>query len=253
MAQSSGGMKAQKYKSRHPPEHYLAYQEWARQNDPDAKYPVYGVLRFILVPLMRLFYRAEAIGTENIPEKGMVILVPNHFSFFDHFMVGMFVPRKVRFMAKSQLFDSPIRWILRHGGVFPVARGLRDQYAFETGRIILEDKRQPVVMYVQGGRDRTHEIHEPAKAGVGKLAYMTGAPIIPVAVYGTQYLRHWKRLWLFPKVVVRFGEPINTAKLPNATRDQEQALSDEVYGHIKRLYNRTLADVPRRWFHAFRP
>ncbi|HSX41349.1 MAG TPA: lysophospholipid acyltransferase family protein [Candidatus Saccharimonadales bacterium] len=182
---ASGGMKPQKYKSQHPPEYYLPYQVWARENDPDAKYPVYRVIKFILVPLMRLLYRAEARGTENIPAEGMVILVPNHFSFFDHFVVGMFVPRKVRFMAKSQLFDKqPGRWIFQHGGVFPVARGVRDDHAFSTARIILESKSQPVVMYAQGGRDRSHEILEPAKPGVGKLARMTGAPVIPVAVYG---------------------------------------------------------------------
>jgi 1-acyl-sn-glycerol-3-phosphate acyltransferase len=253
MAAPSGGIKPQKYRSKHPPKHYEWQQIWAREHDPDDEYPVYKVIKFVLPPLLRLLFRAEATGMEHIPAEGMVIIVPNHFSFLDHFVVAMFVPRRVRFMAKSQLFDGPGRWIFRHGGVFPVARGEHDEYAFETGRVVLQDKQQPLIMYVQGGRSRTHEIDGNAKSGVGKLSLRTGAPIVPVAVYGTQYLRHWRRLWLFPKIIVRFGESIAGEQLLQATHEQDQALSEKVFWRIKELYAKVMADVPSRWFHVFRP
>lgn len=243
MAEPSGDMRPQQYKSKHPPEHYRKFHEWAREHDPDDRWPVYKVIKFILHLVFKLF-RLEVRGLENLPESGMVLIVPNHFSFLDHFAVGMFVKRMVRFWAKSQLFDIPIaRWIFMHGGVFPGSRGVGDELVFKTARIIL-GKLQAIVMYVQGGRSRSYEIDGEAKSGVGRIAHETGVPIVPTAIYGTQFLRHWKKPWkrrrgmprLFPKIIVQFGEVIPGKKIPDATEEQNQALSDEVFWRVKEQY-----------------
>ena len=107
-----------------------------------------------------------------------MIIAPNHFSFMDHFFVGAFIRRRVRFMAKSQLFTRPLQWIYTHGGVFPVRRGYRDEDAFITANAILE-RGGPIVMYCEGGRSRTGKLSEQPKRGIGRLALESGATVVP--------------------------------------------------------------------------
>jgi 1-acyl-sn-glycerol-3-phosphate acyltransferase len=168
-----------------------------------------------------------------------VIFAPNHFSFMDHFLVAMFTRRRVRFMAKSQLFQPPMQFIYHHGGVFPVRRGHHDEEAFITSNTVL-GRGGSVVMYCEGGRSRTGQLSETAKPGIGRIALETGAPIVPIAIYGSQKARNWKRLQ-FPKVTVQFGEPMAFDRVEHPTREQQQAVADEVFARIRLLY----ADLER--------
>ena len=174
-----------------------------------------------------------------MPQSGPAIFAPNHFSFMDHFFVAMFMRRRVRFMAKSQLFSGPLQWILYHGGVFPVRRGHHDEEAFVTADLIL-GRGRTIVMYCEGGRSRSGKLSEKAKPGIGRLALDSGAPVIPIAIYGSQKARNWKRLQ-FPKVTVQYGEPMIFEPVAHATREQQQAVADEVFAGIRRLY----ADLER--------
>ena len=111
-------LKPQVYKDPRPAEYFDRFHERARTREPDF---VYDVARTILTPPCLVAYRLRAIGEKNVPTTGPVILAPNHFSQWDHFFAGVFIRRKVRFMAKSQLFTNPIiKWIFRHGGAFPI-------------------------------------------------------------------------------------------------------------------------------------
>ena len=131
-------------------------------------------------------------GAEKVPSTGPVILAPNHFSFMDHFFVGAFIRRRVRFVAKSQLFKPPMQWIYSHGGVFPVRRGYQDEEAFITAEAILE-RGGAIVMYCEGGRSRTGEISALPRRGIGRLALESGAPVVPVAIHGSSHVRNWRR------------------------------------------------------------
>ncbi len=167
---------------------------------------IYEAVRLVLTPIAVLLYRERAIGAENVPAEGPVILAPNHFSNMDHFFAGVYLRRKIRFMAKSQLFGNPIlNYIFRVGGVFPVRRGHQDEEAFKTAHAIL-DRGGCVLMYCEGGRSRTGELGEP-RAGVGRLALESGVPVVPVAIHGSLGVRKWRKL-RFPKVTVQYGEPI---------------------------------------------
>src|SRR6266480_4598767 len=144
--------------------------------------------------------RARAIADENVPGRGAVILAPNHFSFMDHFLMGCYLRRKVRFMAKS---------ILRQGGA--------------------------ITMYCEGGRSRTGKVAEQAKRGIGRLALETGAPVVPIAIHGSSRIRNWKRLQ-FPKVTIQYGEPIRWEQIRDSTREQQQDVADQILTEIRRLY-----------------
>ncbi len=224
-------MKAQVYKDERPAEYFTRFHERTRTRRPD---PMYEIVRLIISPLVWILWRGRSIAAENVPATGAVILAPNHFSFLDHFFLAAFLRRKVQFMAKSQLFKRPLQFVYSHGGVFPVRRGHRDEEAFITARAVL-DRGGVVAMYCEGGRSRTGRVSDEAKPGIGRLALETGAPIVPVAIFGTQRARNWKR-FQFPKVTVQYSEPLRFEAVENATREQQQAVADEVLASIKEVY-----------------
>ena len=90
-------------------------------------------------------------------------------------------------------------------------------------------------MYCEGGRSRTGKLAEQAKRGIGRLALETGAPVVPIAIHGSSQVRNWKRLQ-FPKVTVQYGEPMRWELVEGSTREQQQAVADEVLVEIRRLY-----------------
>lgn len=224
-------MREQVYSDPRPKEHFDRFHERARTREPDW---AYDLVRTLTSLYAWTFLRARSIGTANVPGSGAVILAPNHFSFMDHFLMGCFIRRKVRFMAKSQLFKRPMQFIFSHGGVFPVRRGARDEETFVTAELILQ-RGGAITMYCEGGRSRTGKLAEQAKRGIGRLALETGAPVVPIAIYGSSRVRNWKRLQ-FPRVTVQYGEPICWERIENPTREQQQAVADAILVEIRRLY-----------------
>ena len=224
-------MREQVYSDPRPKEYFDRFHERARTREPDW---VYELVRILTSLYAYIFLRARAISVENVPGRGAVILAPNHFSFMDHFLMGAYIRRKVRFMAKSQLFKKPMQFIYTHGGVFPVRRGAKDDDVFITARSILA-RDGAITMYCEGGRSRTGKVAEQAKRGIGRLALETGAPVVPIAIYGSSKVRNWKRLQ-FPKVTILYGDAICWEPLENPTREQQQAVADAVLMEIRSLY-----------------
>jgi 1-acyl-sn-glycerol-3-phosphate acyltransferase len=224
-------MREQVYKDPRPAEEFERFHHRARTKEPDW---VYGVVRTLTSIYGKVAFRARAINPERIPASGPLILAPNHFSFMDHFFVGMFTRRQVQFMAKSQLFKRPMQFIYTHGGVFPVRRGHHDEEAFITAETILA-RGGCVVMYCEGGRSRTGDLRERARPGIGRLALESDAAIVPVAIQGSQRVRNWTRLQ-FPQVTVSYGEPIRFGLEPGPSRDRQQEVADEIFAKIRGLY-----------------
>ena len=225
-------LKPQVYKDPRPAEYFDRFHERSRTREPDW---VYDVARIVLTPPCLLAYRLRAIGEENVPTTGPVILAPNHFSQWDHFFAGVFIRRKVRFMAKSQLFSNPvIKWIFFHGGAFPIRRGHHDEEAFKTAFTIL-DRGGCMLMYPEGGRSRSGGIAEP-RPGVGRIALQSGVPVIPVAIHGSLGVRGWRKL-RFPKVTVQYGEPLSFDVEPEPTREQQLEVATEIFKHVRAMYD----------------
>jgi 1-acyl-sn-glycerol-3-phosphate acyltransferase len=223
-------MKPQVYKDPRPAEYFTRFHTRTRTKLPNL---MYELVRVVLTPILLVFYRTLCIDSDKVPVEGPAVITPNHFSFFDHFFVAVYLRRKVHFMAKSQLFKRPMQFIFTHGGVFPVLRGRRDQEAFRTAHTVL-DRGGLVVMYAEGGRSRSGELGE-AKPGIGRIALESGVPIVPTAIVGSAEVRNWKRLQ-FPKVTVQYGDPITFERVENPTREQAQAAADIVFESVKELY-----------------
>ena len=114
-------LKPQVYIDPRPAEYFDRFHARARAREPDW---FYTFARVVSYPYCRLAFRLHARGTENVPATGPAILAPNHFSAMDHWFVGMMLRRRVRFMAKSQLFRGRfLEFVLSHAGAFPVRRG----------------------------------------------------------------------------------------------------------------------------------
>jgi 1-acyl-sn-glycerol-3-phosphate acyltransferase len=224
-------MKEQVYRDPRPKEYFDPYHERSRTKSPE---PMYGIVRVFVTLYGLLFFRETCISSDKVPQSGPVILAPNHFSFMDHFFLGAFIRRRVSFMAKSQLFKPPMQWIFTHGGVFPVRRGYADEEAFLTANTVL-GRGGAIVMYCEGGRSRTAELSELPKRGIGRLALESGAPVVPVAIHGSSHVRNWKR-GHFPKVDVAYGDIIQWDRIGDPTREQQQAVANEIFARVKTLY-----------------
>ncbi len=223
-------MKPQVYLDPRPAEYFDQFHRSARKGSVW----MYSIARVILTPLTLLFYRVKAVGRENVPREGALVLAPNHFSQLDHFFAGVWLRRKVRFMAKSQLFGPPVlTFIFKHGGVFPVRRGHRDEEAFKTAFELI-DQGEMLLVYAEGGRSRSGELGEP-KPGIGRIALETGVPIVPVAIFGSAEARRWKRM-RFPRVTVQFGEPIVFPVERDASREQQMEAAHRVFDQVKEMY-----------------
>jgi 1-acyl-sn-glycerol-3-phosphate acyltransferase len=224
-------MKPQKYLDDRPAEYFDQFHASARKGAGWT----YTLARIVVTIPTIVLYRVTAIGRENVPRKGAAVLAPNHFSQADHFFVGIYLlRRKVRFMAKSQIFGPPVlTYILRVGGVFPVRRGHRDEKAFETAYELV-DQSELLLVYAEGGRSRSGELGS-AKPGIGRIALESGAPIVPTAIHGSVGVRGWKRL-RFPKVTVQYGEPLTFPVEKNPSRERQQEVADEIFARVREMY-----------------
>jgi len=223
-------MRPQTYKDPRPAEYFTQFHEAARKGVGWT----YTFVRLILTLPTLLIYRVRAIGVENVPRDGALVLAPNHFSQMDHFFAGVYLRRKIRFMAKSQMFGPPVlTYVYKHGGVFPVRRGHHDEEAFKTVYELL-DQEEMLLVYAEGGRSRSRQLGEP-KAGIGRIALESGAPILPVAIHGSARVRGWKRLH-FPKVTVEFGKPMVFAVEPAPNRERQLEVATEVFAAVRKMY-----------------
>jgi 1-acyl-sn-glycerol-3-phosphate acyltransferase len=223
-------MKPQTYKDPRPAEYFTQFHEAARKGVGWT----YTFARIVLTVPTILIYRLRAIGVENVPRQGALVLAPNHFSQMDHFFAGVYLRRKIRFMAKSQMFGPPLlTYVYKHGGVFPVRRGQHDEEAFKTAYQLL-DQEEMLLVYAEGGRSRSRQMGQP-KPGIGRIALESGAPIVPVAIHGSARVRGWKRLH-FPKVTVEFGKPMTFAVESSPSRERQLEVATEIFAEVREMY-----------------
>ena len=223
-------MKPQRYKDDRPAEYFDQFHAAARRG-VGWTYTFVRVL--VSVPTL-LLWRVRAIGVDNVPKSGALILAPNHFSQMDHFFTGLFLRRKIRFMAKSQIFGPPVlTYVFKHGGVFPVRRGHHDEEAFKTSFMLLSQG-EMLLIYAEGGRSRSGRLREP-KAGIGRLALESGAPVVLVAIHGSESVRRWKR-FTFPKVTVQFGEPLSFPVESAVGHERQLEVAREVFDRVREMY-----------------
>jgi 1-acyl-sn-glycerol-3-phosphate acyltransferase len=202
----------------------------------------YQIARWIIMLVFRsLFMHLEIRGQENVPRKGSLIVCSNHLHNFDPVVVGVAIPRSMLYMAKKELFAIPaLRQVIRFFGAFPIDRGAADRAALRYA-VNAVDEGFALLMFPEGTRSVTGKI-ERVLPGAAFVALRTGAPVLPVAVTGTQALPFDKKSakpgtkrQFRPRVVVTIGEPFKIGAGPDGKRLTMEAATDKMMRHVAAL------------------
>ncbi|GGL96611.1 1-acyl-sn-glycerol-3-phosphate acyltransferase [Micromonospora yangpuensis] len=200
--------------------------------------------RSVLAPLVRLLFRAEVRGGENIPRQGPVILAVNHLSVLDSFVVPLVAPRPVAFLAKAEYFRQPgvkgwlLRTVLTAVDAVPVPRGghRAAQAALDAALGVLAAG-QAFGIHPEGSRSRDGRLYR-GRTGVAWLALASGAPVVPVAVGGTDRIQPvGARLPRPGRLTVHFGTPLRFTPPPTGAAGgrARRAATDEIMAAIREL------------------
>ena len=153
---------------------------------------LYNICNVAQRSTLRLFADYKVTGTENVPPMGRLIVVANHQSNLDPPLLAASLPRRIWFLAKKGIFINPIvNSLLRAYGAFPLERGSGDLRAYRWARGRLE-RDQALLIFPEGTRNNGSMIK--ALPGVASLALKTGAPLLPVAIVGSERMGHWLRV-----------------------------------------------------------
>lgn len=209
---------------------------------------MYWILKHILLgPLLRLVYRPKAVGLENVPGDGPVILASNHLSFVDSLFVPLVVKRPVVFLGKADYFDSwRTRWFFKAVNVIPVRRegGSAGEAAIRAGIRSLKQG-MCVGIYPEGTRSPDTRLYR-GKTGVARMALEGRAPVIPVAVEGTREIMPLdaKLPRLRGRVTVHFGKPLTFERYEDRPQDRFvlRSVTDEVMYEIMMLSGQEYVD-----------
>jgi 1-acyl-sn-glycerol-3-phosphate acyltransferase len=213
----------------------------------------YWFLKWIAIgPLLRLVFRPEVEGLENVPDEGPAILASNHLSYADWLFMPLTVNRKVTFVAKAEYFTTPgIKgWLQKTffsgAGQVPIDRSGRDAAAgalLSAKRVL--DEGGLFGIYPEGTRSHDGRLYR-GKTGVAKLAIETGVPVIPVAVVGTDVVAPpGKKFGRWTRPRVRFGKPLDFSRYEGLENDRYilRSATDEIMYEIMRLSGQEYVDM----------
>jgi 1-acyl-sn-glycerol-3-phosphate acyltransferase len=189
------------------------------------------LLRAVVPTVMRVKVR----GHHHLPKRGPCLLVGNHLSWFDPPILGAYVRRDIRFMTKAEALETwPLNIILPPGDPIKVHRGRADRQALRQAEEHLKQGRF-IIIYAEGTRSKSGMAQE-ARAGVVFLAQRTGAPIVPVAISGSERILSKRFPWYHrARVELTFGAPFELKDLGPVTRSNRDQLAHAVMARVAAL------------------
>ncbi|MEU6218613.1 lysophospholipid acyltransferase family protein [Streptomyces sp. NPDC047022] len=212
----------------------------------------YQLLKYLIVgPLLRLLFRPQIEGLENVPEDGPAIVAGNHLSFSDHFLMPVILRRRITFLAKAEYFTGPgikgrlTASFFRAVGQIPVDRSGKDaaQAAIREGVGVLS-KGELLGIYPEGTRSHDGRLYK-GKVGVAVMALKAGVPVIPCAMIGTfEAQPPGQRLPSLHPIAIRFGKPLDFSRYAGMEDERAilRAVTDEIMYAILTLSEQEYVD-----------
>jgi 1-acyl-sn-glycerol-3-phosphate acyltransferase len=213
----------------------------------------YWIMKHVLVgPWLRLAFRPWTRGVEHVPDDGGAILASNHLAVIDSFVLPIVLGRQVKFLGKSDYFTGRglkgrlVAGFMRGVGTIPVDRsgGKASEAALRTGLRVL-DEGDLFGIYPEGTRSPDGRLYR-GKTGVARLALESGAPVVPVAMIGTDVAQPLGRVVPKPRPIgVVFGEPLDFSRYRGMESDRFvlRSVADEIMYAILRLSEQEYVDV----------
>jgi 1-acyl-sn-glycerol-3-phosphate acyltransferase len=213
----------------------------------------YWFLKWIaLGPILRVVLRPRVSGAEHVPDEGPAILASNHLSYADWLFMPLTLPRRVTFVAKAEYFNSPgIKgWFQKKffsgAGQVPIDRSGASaaEGALSAAKKVL-DEGHLFGIYPEGTRSHDGRLYR-GKTGVARLALVTGVPVIPIAVVGTDVVAPPGRTFgRVTRPVVRFGTPLDFSRYEGMENDRYilRSITDEIMYEIMRLSGQEYVDT----------
>ena len=218
-----------------PPQPHAAAPHAASDHVGEGSAGFYAFARTVVRLIRPLIARLQTVGVENVPRSGPVILALNHVAWIDTPLAALRLPRRTHFMAKIEMFRVPaLGGIMRLLGSFPVRRGEGDRESLRVAERLLAEG-QMVVIYPEGHRSGGRLIR--AHPGASLIAFRSGAPVVPVAISGTEQVFKGFRYgpWA-PRVTISYGKPIALkASGARHTRDDLANSTHLIMRHIAEL------------------
>jgi 1-acyl-sn-glycerol-3-phosphate acyltransferase len=201
---------------------------YRRAREKRANLLIYGFVRVTFQAFFLIYFRFQRIGREYVPRRGPVIIASNHRSFLDPFVIACMARRPMYYVAKKELFlyNRVLGWLLASLGAFPVDRGAGDSDFIDTAKAILA-RGDIVLIFPEGTRTRPGSLGTPRR-GVGRLALESGAPVVPVAVLGTEAVRRGWRIRPH-KVRIRAGRALRFPQVEHPSLQLAGAVTDRIW------------------------
>lgn len=171
--------------------------------------PFYACCRVIINIFMRIFVRVRAVGKENIPKDGSLVLCANHIGIKDVFLIGITYPRQLFFLSKKEWFSIPVmRGIMKAWGAIPLDRGGKDVGALKNA-VTVAKQGKTLALFPQGHRmPGINPADTSVKSGAALIAYHSHADILPVCIKTKDVKYKFMR-----KIEVIYGKPIKYSEL----------------------------------------
>ncbi|WP_395243337.1 lysophospholipid acyltransferase family protein [Agromyces sp. MMS24-K17] len=213
----------------------------------------YWIMKHIVVgPVILSIFRPWVAGLENVPKTGPVILASNHLSFIDSIFLPLVVARPVVFLAKSEYFTGKglkgwaTRLFFQSAGQLPIDRsgGKASEASLNTGLRVLSEQRI-LGIYPEGTRSPDGKLYR-GRTGVARMVLESGAPVIPVAMIGTEEVMPiGTRLPRVRRVGIIIGEPMDFTRFAGMEGDRFvlRSVTDELVHRLRRLSDQEYVDV----------
>ncbi|HEY3721813.1 MAG TPA: lysophospholipid acyltransferase family protein [Acidimicrobiia bacterium] len=208
----------------------------------------YRFARAVVLSLCKVVFRVKVRGTENVPRSGAYIVAPTHRSNLDTPFAAFVTTRRIRFMAKQELFRHPVgdKLFTALGGVSVERGSPSSRAALKAIQAALADG-EPVAVFPEGTRRHGREVTDLFD-GTAYLAVKLGVPIVPVGIGGSEeILASGKKLPRLRRVGVVVGPPIVAS--PDATtrkRSDLAAITAELQEELQRLFDEAMELVGYR-------